>query len=357
MTNGARRTTTGCGDGSPPTTGCGVTRPNRPASAPPPGTADHQRRTGEPGPHRHHGSSAGPPPAWSWPWWPPVWSWSPPVPTEADNPGDTPTLATFTGTPTTEPGMAPTAGPRAIAAMVSDRPGLHGGPQRRHPDRDHRQHRPGGRVRRHHRDHHVRPWPEPGRSPSSKPDGTRQPAVDGRGATRPPDIAVLRIDDDLPAATFDDDDPPPARCRPPWPMTADPRTDAGARPGRLRRHRGVDRSGHRRRPRPPPSPPPRSRHPLDHDDIGCPLLDSSGPGVGILERNPAGRIDRPCRSSSPPSSCSAWPSSSSVGERSSTVVARDQRPDRRPGRRRHRPGPCSTPSTPGARPPRADGAR
>ena len=198
---------------------------------------------------------------------------------EADNPGGPATLAPLTGTPTTEPGVAPTAGRRTIAAVLSDvrdstvavsvatRTGTTvstglvvesggmivtttaalAGPV------DHRH-----RTERH------------------PPAG-----LDGRGGSGDR-IAVVRISDDLPAASFDDDDPPAGSMSTAMAMTADPRTHGAPVPvvyagtvvaaGRSTATAGSAAFATT-----------MIEAPLGHDDIGCPLLDSSGAVSGILE--------------------------------------------------------------------------
>lgn len=198
---------------------------------------------------------------------------------DADNPGGATSLATFTGTPTTESGVGPTAGRKTLAAVVSD-------------VRD-------STVA-------VSVVTRTGTTVSTglvvesggmivtttsalagarsitviEPDGTRQPAsMVGEDPTT--SIAVVRISDDLPAASFDDDDPSAGSMSTAMAMTADPRTDGAPVPvvyaGTVvstGRSTGTAGSSFATT---------MIEAPLDHDDIGCPLLDSSGQVSGILE--------------------------------------------------------------------------
>jgi putative serine protease PepD len=199
---------------------------------------------------------------------------------EADNPGGPSTLATFTGTPTTEPGVAPTAGRRTIAALLSDvrdstvavgvvtRTGTTVSTGLVVES--------GGMI--------VTTTPALAGARSItviEPNGTRQPAsmVGEDPATS---IAVVRISDDLPAASFDDDDPPAGSMSTAMAMTADPRTHGAPVPvvyagtvvaaGRSTATAGSAAFATT-----------MIEAPLGHDDIGCPLLDSSGAVSGILE--------------------------------------------------------------------------
>jgi putative serine protease PepD len=198
---------------------------------------------------------------------------------DADNPGGVPSRAIFTGTPTTESGMGPTAGRKTVAPLVSD-------------VRD-------STVA-------VSVVTRTGTTVSTglvvesggmivtttsalagarsitviEPDGTRQSAsmVGEDPATS---IAVVRISDDLPAASFDDDDPSRGSMSVAMAMTADPRNHGAPVP---QVYAGsVVSTGRSAGATEPAFATTMIEAPLDRDDVGCPLLDSTGQVAGILE--------------------------------------------------------------------------
>lgn len=114
-----------------------------------------------------------------------------------------------------------------------------------------------------------------------EPDGSRQPA-DLVGTDQRSDLAALRIDDDLPAVTFDDDDPAAgsvAMAVAMRPSTTDseqsPLVYAGTvvSSGMTVDADAVTATFAAT----------SVRAPLDDDDLGCPLVDSQGHVLGLLE--------------------------------------------------------------------------
>lgn len=146
-----------------------------------------------------------------------------------------------------------------------------------------------------------------------EPDGARRPAT--LVATDPTSgIAVVRIDDDLPAATFATGDPAAGSLA--WALSE--RVAAATAPPSARLYGGtVTASG-------------RAQGtgavaafastavatPLTAADIGCPLVDRAGTVVGVLDQVVATSAGS-SPSSSPPSWCGWWPTSSWPAARSS----------------------------------------
>ena len=116
-----------------------------------------------------------------------------------------------------------------------------------------------------------------------EPDGTRAAGI-LVGTDPTTGIAVLHIDDDLPAADFSDGDPTGGH-RWSWPCPSGPaavrdrRADTRLYAGTVRLRRPA--RGHAGA---PGSPPPRWPPRCTADDLGCPLVDRPGTVVGILAR-------------------------------------------------------------------------
>ena len=154
--------------------------------------------------------------------------------------------------------------------------------------RDVHRHGPGGRGGRHHRDDGQ--GPRRGQEDHRHRIGRQPPGSRASSATdRRSDLAVLRIDDDLPAATFDDDDP----------VTGSLVLAVAMRPGTAAGHptpviyagtvvsSGMTVAGRSRR-RPPSRPPPSERRSTTTTSVApCSTArdtwsacSSSPPGVG-----------------------------------------------------------------------------
>ena len=177
--------------------------------------------------------------------------------------------------------------------MIDGRPGPH-------------RHRPGGRVRRHHRDH-AELLCGPARSRPIDRDRARRVArcASEVGTDPPSGLAVLRIADDLPPATFDVGDPTSrrgggghGRSSPIAEPDAMPASVGLCRHGPLRRAWpwALDRS-------PPTSPPPRVQAPLSRERPGLPAPRRQRPCVGDAGTVQGHGTSTMARCSSPPSWC------------------------------------------------------
>lgn len=201
--------------------------------------------------------------------------------TDQHNPSNPAGLAALVGSPTTDPGLGRTDAAGAIAAMVdSVRPSTV-------LLRIHRRTgvssttgvvvESGGII--------VTPAPvlSGARSITAvEPDGTRQPAtvvgIDQRSG-----VAVLRIDDDLPAAIFDNGDLSVGSIA--IASTLRPGRKSHALPSSLVYAGAVVSSGQAADldAQTTSFSATTVRTPLAHDDLGCPLLDGNGHVAGILE--------------------------------------------------------------------------
>ncbi|MGA3147419.1 MAG: S1C family serine protease [Acidimicrobiales bacterium] len=185
------------------------------------------------------------------------------------------------GTPTTDPGLGQTAGHATLEAMVASV-------------------RPSTVVLRIHRGGRVSSTtglvaesggiivtPSQGltgaRSITAiEPDGTReQAALVGTDPTS--GLAVLRIDDDLPAATFDDDDLPVGAVA--VAATLEPRSKARSTPSSLVYAGTVVSTGQASGTGTETTSFSATmvRAPLVRDDLGCPLVAADGHVIGMLE--------------------------------------------------------------------------
>ncbi len=201
--------------------------------------------------------------------------------TGTDQSSNGPKVATFVGTPTTDPGLAQTTRLAAIEAMVASV-------------------RPSTVALR--IDGASRAWSTTGLVAESggiivtlsqaltgadsitaiEPDGSRQPAA-LVGVDRTSGLAVLRIGDDLPAATFDDDDLPVGAMA--VATTIRPGRRAGSVPSSLVYAGTVVSTGQATGPGAHTAgfSATTVRAPLAHDDLGCPLVAGDGHVIGLLE--------------------------------------------------------------------------
>ena len=193
----------------------------------------------------------------------------------------TPKVAYFVGAPTTDPGLGQTARQGAIKAMVASvRPST----VALRIDRQGRFSSTTGLVAE---SGGIIVTPSPGlagaRSITAiEPDGTREPAS-VVGVDQTSGLAVLRIDDDLPAATFDDVDLPVGAIA--VAATIRPGSKAHPVPSSLVYAGTVVSTGQAVGANADTAAfsVTSVRAPLAYDDVGCPLVAGDGQVIGMLE--------------------------------------------------------------------------
>ena len=199
---------------------------------------------------------------------------------EQDDPGAPTSPVTLTAAPTTEPGGGPVV-MASLAMMSAVRPSTVVDDDRA-VVRHHRHHRSGGGGGRLHR-HDVEALSGAKSVTVIEPGGSRQVAT-LVGFDQPSGLAVVRISDDLPAATFDNGDP--ATGTGAIAMALEPGRPSHESPTPVVYSGTVVSAGQAVDADDVTSTFAATavRAPLSHDDLGCPLVNGAGHVSGMLEK-------------------------------------------------------------------------